>query len=194
VQEEEETREVGGGFAVRAIAPVLAVGFLGGAGGSAAAADLSSPGEAPAKSVTLGKGRLWGSPWELIAFHTKVGSVCEGIVRDSRRTVCSNVPVVPDPLLIPAIFTQSGPKPTTFALISVAPEIATVEMRLVPGGRHISRRVTPLSAHDSRRSGLPEGFRFVVVSVSKVRAIRSVRGLAADGHLVGRIPGSTPPH
>jgi hypothetical protein len=116
--------------------------------------------------------------------------VCEGLIRDTGFNICGTAPQIPDPILVPAGFTKAGPKPTTFAVIAVSEEVTRVEVRLSPGHRTLSRGVEALSEHESRRSGLPSGFRYALVAVPKVRGLELIRAFAADGQLVGRHEGA----
>jgi len=130
----------------------------------------------------------------VVAFHTKTGFVCESVIRSGAGfNICSDVPQVPDPLLVPYSFVKFGPKPTTFIVVAAAEEVARVRVRLAPGGRVVSRRMRELDTHESRRSGLPEGFRFGVIAVPKARGIHSTSGFSSDGALVGRLRGSGAP-
>jgi hypothetical protein len=175
-------------------AVALAIASAGLAAGDAAptaggTSDRLAPGETPKKSVTLGEGKLWGAPWKIVAFRLKSGVVCEGLIRDDGFNICSSVPQIPDPILVPAGVTKAGPKPTTFAVIAVSEEVVRLEVRLSPGKRTLSLGVEALSEQESRRSGLPSGFRYALVAVPKVRVLKLIRAFAADGHLVGRVEG-----
>jgi hypothetical protein len=174
---------------------LAAAAAIGAAAHTAAASDvLARPGEVPEKHITLDEGRLWKAPWRVIAYRTKTGHVCEAVVRKGNHfDICSNVAQVADPILIPFAQTKAGPKPTTYMVIAVSEEIATVKIHLAPGGRVLTERVRELSVHQSNRSGLPSRFRFVVVAVPKVRGFTSIRGLGPDGRVVGRREGTGEP-
>jgi hypothetical protein len=187
--QEEEKEEVGrratrwGVFAVALAILVPA----------AAPAQTAPEGAIPSTVITLDSGRLWGTPWEVIAYKNEDGLWCETLLREGTSITCVGTQPAPRPIQVTAAFHRRGTNPTTIAVIGTSEDVARVRLKLVPGHQPLSHRVRPLKEKPRRRAGLPRGFRFFVVALEKVRGVVAIDAFDKSGRLVGHDEGIPAP-
>jgi len=191
-----------GGFVPAAAVALLAL-LLAALTAGPVAAD-PEPGHIAEKHVVLDKGRLWGTPWKIVAWKTKDGFTCQTLIRQGLGSstgatgagsisVCTDVPPEFDPVLSPASWHEYGSRPTTFAVIGTSAETSRVRMKVVPGDHQLTRRARALSGGEQRLAGMPDGFRYVVVAVPRLVGIREIRALDAAGLFLGKTFGFPAP-
>lgn len=147
----------------------------------------------PRQAALLAGGHLWGAPWKFVAFRTDDGFLCSAVIRGGTRKACTKAPGGPDPALVAAGHSTGGPKPTSFQLILTSTEVATVTVKLDPGGRIVERRIRSLGEHGRRVADLPRDFRFAVIAVPKVRGISVIHAFDTNGNHVGDVEGPGSP-
>jgi hypothetical protein len=158
------------------------------------AVTIAEPGGAiPKRTVTLAKGHLRG-PWRIAAYQRADGTHCETLIRHPLTSaLCTNVPLIPDPVFSPAIWNQHDPGPLMIAVIAASDEVAEVRLKLVPEDEPLSLDVRPLEEHDRRFAGLPPGFQYAVIAVPKIRGIKALRAFDAAGNFLGGTTGTPAP-
>jgi hypothetical protein len=162
--------------------------------GAAGGAERDAKRLFPKNAVTLGKGRLWGKPWRVVAYRTKSGFWCESLLNeDAFRATCSDQQPRPDPLYISAGFTRERPRPTTIAVVAASEEVARVSLKLVPSDEAVSMSPVHLDNHARRIAGLPPGFGYFIVAVQKLRGFRAFSAFDAAGNLLGHYDGYPAP-
>jgi hypothetical protein len=147
----------------------------------------------PGTVVTLDRGQLWGTPWEVIAYRNEEGLWCETLLRNGVVITCVNLRPEPRPIQVTAAFHRRGPNPTTIAVVGTSGEVARVRLKLVPGQEPLMHRVRPLKERQRRRAGLPRGFRFFVIALEKVRGVRAIDAFDEEGKLIGHDEGIAEP-